>query len=243
MSRIGRPRAATVIAFVALLAAIGGTAYAGKANKKIKVTSKNIVDGTIKGKDVKVNALKGKQIAEGTLGKVPSAAQADNAATADSADTASQADSATTADTAGDADTVGGKSADELNDRWVLIGSDGTIQAQSGGFTLVDCYSTNANCYIDAGEDATVKAISAEIVTANNPDAGTDGLLTGETSAAPCFQATVNCAPPNTDDGNGGNNGVFVVAPRNSDGSAPAAGDRYAFYAFVSGASAEVPVR
>ena len=152
------------------------------------------------------------------------------------------------------ADQVDGRSAGEIEDaatakaaadaaakanaaktRWVLIGADGTIAAQSGGFRTVDCYSSNANCYIDAGEDVRDNGIGAEIATSNNPDAGTDGLLTGETSSSPCFFDFVNCAPAGTDSGNGGNPGVFVVTPRNSDGSAPAAGDRYPFYALVTG--------
>ena len=213
MSRIGRPRAATVIAFVALVAALSGTAYAAKT----MITSKNIVDGTIKGKDVKDDALKGKHVKESTLGKVPNAAQADSATSAN---------------------TIGGSSAADLEERWVLVGADGTIAAQSGGFSLVDCYDANANCYIDAGEDVTDNAISAEIATANNPDAGTDTQLTGDTSAAPCFLDFVNCGPMGTDSGNGGTNGVFVVVPRNSDGTDPGAGDRYPFYAFISDSEA-----
>jgi hypothetical protein len=84
----------------------------------------------------------------------------------------------------------------------------------------------------------TDNAISVEIATANNPDAGTDMQLTGDTSAAPCFLDFVNCGPPNTDSGNGGTNGVFVVVPRNSDGTDPGAGDRYPFYAFISDSEA-----
>ena len=55
---------------------------------------------------------------------------------------------------------VGGKSADDLDTRWALINEDGDIEAQSGGFTVVDCYTTNANCYIDIGEDATDNGIT-----------------------------------------------------------------------------------
>ncbi len=63
-----------------------------------------------------------------------------------------------------------------------------------------------------------------------------DGILTtGETSSAACFFGFVNCGPAGTDDSNGGNPGVFVVAPRNSDGTMSTAGDRYPFYAMVTG--------
>jgi hypothetical protein len=152
------------------------------------------------------------------------------------------------------ADEVDGQSANEIADaatakaaadatakagaaktRWVLIAPDGSIAAQSGGFKTVDCYRTNADCYIDAGEDVRDNGIDAEIATANHPAAGADGGLSGETSAAACFFDFVDCGPAGTDAGNGGNPGVFVVTPRESDGSAPAAGARFPFYAFVTG--------
>ncbi len=138
-----------------------------------------------------------------------------------------------------DADTVDGQSASALKERWVLVGADGMIIKQTGGFSLVNCYAANDNCYIDAGGDVRNNGVHAQIVTANNPDAGVDGQLSGDTSAAACFFDFVNCGPPGTDDSNGGNPGVFVVTPRNSDGSAPAVGDRYPFYAYVTGSQAQ----
>lgn len=138
-----------------------------------------------------------------------------------------------------DADTVDGESADALKTRWLLVGADGKIIKQTGGFKLVDCYELNTNCYIDGGGDMRNKGIHAEIATANNPDAGTDVELTGTTSAAPCFFDFVNCSPDGTDSSNGGNAGVFVVTPRNSDGTAPADDDRYSFYAYVTDSSAQ----
>jgi hypothetical protein len=148
------------------------------------------------------------------------------------------------------ADEVDGQSANEIADaatakaaadatqkaqaaktRWVLIGPDGRIAAQSGGFEVLDCYQADDNCYIDAGEDVRDNGIDAEIATANNPDAGTVGELSGETSSAACGFGFVNCAPAGAES----DNGVFVVTPRNSDGSGAGAGDRYPFYAFVTG--------
>jgi hypothetical protein len=152
------------------------------------------------------------------------------------------------------ADEVDGQSANEIADaatakaatdatskanaartRWVLVGANGAIVAQSGGFKVVNCYDADANCYLDAGEDVRDNGIGAEIVTATNPAAGTDGNLSGETSSSPCFFDFVDCAPAGTDSGNGGNAGVFVVTPRESDGTAPPAGSRFPFYAFVTG--------
>lgn len=133
--------------------------------------------------------------------------------------------------------------ANAAKERWVRIGEnaagDGAvILAQSGGFTLVNCYQANGNCYIDAGSDVTDNAISSEILTDNVENPGPDGAeqLSGTSSSSPCFLASVACGPAGTDSTNGGSNGVFVVTPRNVDGTVPAAGDRYSFTATVSAA-------
>ncbi len=127
--------------------------------------------------------------------------------------------------------------ADNAKERWVLIGSDGKIVKQSGGFSLINCYQANANCYIDAGSDVTNRAITTEIVTTNGTsDAGTPTQLTGDSSAAPCGLDFVACAPTGAENAN-----VFVVTPRNSDGTAvdTANGQKnYFFYAKVSAATA-----
>jgi hypothetical protein len=57
-----RPSHATVVAYLALFVALGGGAYAA-----LKVTSADIVDKTIRGRDVKPNALGSGQINEGGL--------------------------------------------------------------------------------------------------------------------------------------------------------------------------------
>jgi hypothetical protein len=90
-----------VVAFVALLAALSGTAVAlpGKNTvdsgdiKNNNVRGKDIRTSTVRGSDVKGDTLTGGDINESTLGQVPSAASAN---------------SATTATNAGNADSVGG---------------------------------------------------------------------------------------------------------------------------------------
>ena len=132
-----------------------------------------------------------------------------------------------------DADTLDGKDSSELQTRWALINESGQIEQQSGGFSIVNCYQTNANCYIDAGADVRSKGLRAQIAVAN-----TDGspILSGETGTAPCGAASVLCAPPNTED-----NEVIVVAPRDSAGAVPggvtppAAADAARFYVYVEG--------
>ena len=86
-----RPSPAMIVACVALVAAIGGSAYA--ASK-------------INGKDIKSNTVTGKQVKESTLGTVDKAKVAKRAK---KADTATSAESATTAESAGNADTLGGE--------------------------------------------------------------------------------------------------------------------------------------
>ena len=229
-----RPSPALAIAFVALFVSLGGVSY-GVATGSID--SREIKDGTIRGKDmrsssvtareigarsldgtdIKVNRVGGNAVKEeslesGKLGKVPSAG---------TADTATSAASAT------EATLLGGKTAAQIGTRWALIDENGAIEAQSGGFSLVDCYQTNANCYINAGEDVRNRGISAQVAVQN-----TDGTprFGGETGTAPCGATFVACAPPNTEGDN-----VLVVAPRDSTGVAPPANDRLRFYVFVTG--------
>jgi len=163
--------------------------------------------------ELRTGSVKGDEVDESTLGQVPSALRADSAAAADA---------------------VGGKSAAALDTRWALIAENGTIERQTGGFTIVNCFTANANCYIDAGEDVTNNGLHAQIAVAN-----TDGssVLSGETGVAPCGATFVLCAPTGTEA-----TGVIVVAPRESDGSpfgagtgAPAVADAPRFYVFVTG--------
>jgi len=138
-----------------------------------------------------------------------------------------------------DADTVDGKNAADLGSRWALIAENGTIEQQTGGFSIVNCYTANANCYISAGSDVRNKGLHANIAVAN-----TDGsaIFSGEAGVAPCGATFVACAPPNTEDNN-----VLVVTPRRSDGAgfdgvspataAPTTAQAARFYVYVDGAT------
>jgi len=157
--------------------------------------------------ELRTGSVKGDEVDEDTLAKVPSATGSDN---------------------------VGGKTAGQLDTRWALVSENGAIERQTGGFTIVNCFNANANCYIDAGDDVTNNGLHAQIAIAN-----TDGsaVLSGETGVAPCGATFVACAPPGTE-----TNNVIVVAPRESDGSvfgagpgAPAPANGARFYVFVTG--------
>src|SRR6266480_3306561 len=107
---------ANVMATIAVFIALGGTGYAaakinGKNIKNKSIAGKKLKNRTITRSKVKRNTLTGSEIAESKLGKIPSAANADNATHADSATHAGSADSATTA---GNANLIDGIDSSEL---------------------------------------------------------------------------------------------------------------------------------
>ena len=121
MSRIAsrRPSVSLVIACLALFVALGGVGYAAAtigsaAIVDNSIRSKDVRNNDLRGKDVRTNTLKGADVDESSLGKVPSAANADSAATAAHATNADNATNATTAQNAANADTVGGVGPDAL---------------------------------------------------------------------------------------------------------------------------------
>jgi hypothetical protein len=111
-----RPSPAMAVAFIALLAALSGTAVALPGKNTVDsgdlkrgavkagdigrnaVTGPKIRNGSVGSADVRNDGLTGTDINEGTLGQVPSANTANSATTANSANTAN---SATVADRAG----------------------------------------------------------------------------------------------------------------------------------------------
>lgn len=232
------PSPALVVAGLALFVSLGGVSYAvatgsidsreikdntvrGKDMRRSSITAREIRRRSLDGTDIKINRVGGNAVKEEVLEvekleKVPSAALADGAGL------------------------LGGKTAEQLDTRWALINESGAIEAQSGGFSIVNCYSANANCYLSAGEDVRDNGLVASISVAN---ADGSPILSGETGVAACGATSVNCAPPNTEDNN-----VLVVAPRTRDatgaltGTAPTPGttppapaDAARFYVFVTG--------
>jgi hypothetical protein len=187
------PKPAMIVALVALIAAVGGSAYAAAkidtqdiANDAItarqvendSLKGKDFKDGGLKGKDLKDDKLTGKQINEDKL--------------------------------------VGVKA------RWLLLNEQGQIEDQSGGFTVIDAYDTNANAYIDTGESLVGKGMTATIAIQNQVDvdggAGADPSFGGEVSVTRCqIPNVVECAPDGAK-----NDNALVVSPRESDGTAAA---------------------
>jgi hypothetical protein len=112
------------IALLALFIALGGTTYAAtalpansvgaKQLKKNAVINKKIKANAVTGAKVKNDSLTGADVNESTLGKVPSAANADHATSANSATTATNATNATNAATAANANLLNGIAANGL---------------------------------------------------------------------------------------------------------------------------------
>jgi hypothetical protein len=173
------------VAFIALLAALSGTAVAlpGKnsvdsgdiKNKQVKgkdlannaVTSKKVKNSSVTGGDVKNDSLTGSDINESTLGQVPSA---NTANTANSANTANTANSATTAGRAGD---LAGRKIDFR----VPPGTAATQVLNLGGLVLTASCDAAGNLSVVASttvEDAYFISRSLDSTTVTNLVQNTD---------------------------------------------------------------------
>jgi len=174
MPRMRRPSPSLVVAVIALVVALGGTAIAqslitGRDIRNGSITGKDIRNGTITGRKVKRDSLTGRQVRESSLGQVPSAANAQR---------------------------LGGRDADQFEPagRWALIqgtAAGATVLAQSGGFAVQRLATGTYN--VDTGASASGRALTATI----NPIGGL-GLVI----AAPCGGSAnnpggVNCAGVN----------------------------------------------
>jgi hypothetical protein len=100
---------ANVVATLALFIALGGSAYAvGEIN------SRDVKNRSLKGGDLRLNTVTGKEINESKVGTVPAARQAETAGIADISKSANSATTAGTADVANlarDAQTLAGQGA------------------------------------------------------------------------------------------------------------------------------------
>jgi len=222
-----RPSPAFVIACIALFVSMGGVSYAVATGS---IDSREIKDNTVRGKDLRANNITARELKrrslDGTDIKIERVGGNAVKEQVLEVEKLGKVPSAANADAAAN------------GVRWALVNEQGQIEQQTGGFTIVNCYSTNANCYVNAGEDVRNNGIHAQISAANIDETP---LLSGETGTAACGALSVNCAPPGTEDNN-----VLVVAPRESDGTppgeaaaavAPGPGNAARFYVFVTGPS------
>jgi hypothetical protein len=210
----GRPSPAMAVAFIALLAALSGTAVALPGKNTVDsgdlkknavkaadiarnaVTAPKIRNGAVNGGKVRNDSLTGTDINESTLGQVPSANTANSANTADSANTAS---SANTANTANNASQLGGLPASRFL-------SEGSLRS---GQTLTGTYAWAGN--IGAGEFVPATPISLPIPLAAAPTVSY--LPPGSAATAAC---------PGTVDDPDATPGNLCVYGRRQDGAVPA---------------------
>jgi hypothetical protein len=191
-----RPSGAMAVAFVALLAALSGTAVAlpgtnsvdsgdiknnAVKTKDIKnndVRSGDVRNATLKGADVKNDSLTGLDISESSLGKVPSAAQADSATNATNATNAANAANAAEA---------------APTKHWFVQLSEG----QNANVFSIGGIVLNASCVDDLGDTELNYTLSgpAGFAAAGDDDSDSDGN-------------PVLIEDPGADDSAGGNPGI-----------------------------------
>jgi hypothetical protein len=162
-SRLRRPSPALAIAVLALVVALGGSAYAVR-----QINGATIKIRSIPGNRIANNALTGTQINEARLGRVN---EARNATNSKFALRASAADSAANSLNAGNASALGGfpPSAFQGRIRWAVVNASGTVVDQSGGIASPTVHSGGSSTYvIDFGADLSHKAL---LVTPNGASA------------------------------------------------------------------------
>jgi hypothetical protein len=205
-----RPSPAMAVAFIALLAALSGTAVALPGKNTVDsgdlkknavkpadiarnaVTTPKIRNGAVNSPKVQDDSLTGADINESSLGQVPSANTANVANTANTATTANSATSAN------DAAQLGGLPASRFL-------SEGSLRS---GQTLTGAYAWAGN--IGAGEFVPATAISFPIPLAAGP---TSNYL------PPASAPTAAC--PGTVDDPDATPGNLCIYGRRQDGAAP----------------------
>jgi hypothetical protein len=156
-----RPSPSMVVALVALAVAMSGTAVAATT---LVNGDKLIKKHTLSGNRLHNNTVRGTQIKESTLGKVPSATHADsatsasNATHADSATNATNATNATTATTATKANSLPALT-------WTNLTLQGTTTVYAGGAYGTPSYTKDAQGFVHLSGALVQAANGAQIAT------------------------------------------------------------------------------
>jgi hypothetical protein len=184
-----RPSPALVISCISLFVAMGGVSYGvatgsidGREIKNNSVRGADIKNSSLTGNDVANNRLGGTDVKESSLGKVPNAGLLENQGPA------------------------------QFKTRWALVGEDGNIVEQSGGFTVVSKPGTNGqpttnpNIYISAGSSLIGKGLQVSTAIQNKidrtGDAVVDPAFSGDHAIGRCNSAAINCVPAGTNTDN-----------------------------------------
>jgi hypothetical protein len=174
-----------VVAVLALVVALGGSAYAVS-----RISGTAIRLRSIPGDRIRNNALTGTQINEARLGRVNEARNATNSKFALRSSAADSAANALNAGSARSADTLAGSAptAFQSRIRWALVDGAGNVIDQSGGIASPALRGPSNTYVIAFGTDLSRKAL---LVTPN----GSSAL---SVSAAPCggsLPGAVPCSP------------------------------------------------
>jgi len=188
-----RPSYSNVMATAAMFIALGGTSYAA-----VKITGAEVRDGTLTGRDVRNGSLSGRDVRDGSLraadiapGQIPSGPRGPQGVTGPKGDKGDKGDPG-----------PGG--------RWLLIDETGTIEQQSGGFTVISKPgvngqpASNPNVYVDTGSTLVGKGLSASTAIQNRLDRDGNGTadpaFAGDAAIGRCNTAAVTCAPAGTNE-------------------------------------------
>ena len=185
-----RPSYSNVMATAAMFIALGGTSYAA-----VKITGAEVRDGSLTGRDVRNSSLSGRDVRNGSLraadiarGQIPSGPRGPQ----------------------GVAGPTGGKGDPGPGGRWLLISETGSIEQQSGGFTVISKPgingqpASNPNVYVDTGATLAGKGLSASTAIQNRLDrdgnGAADPAFAGDAAIGRCNTAAVACAPAGTNE-------------------------------------------
>jgi hypothetical protein len=149
-----------VVAIIALVVALSGTAIAAS---KLISGDKLIKKQSLSGNRLRNHTITGQQVNLATLGKVPSAANADHASNADRVTNATSAINATNAANAGNANTLGGQSpsAFDASGNWTRSGLVTAAAGQAVTMATFGPFTLTLKCS-DNGDEADVQATSSE---------------------------------------------------------------------------------
>jgi hypothetical protein len=182
--RLRRPSPALAIAVLALVVALGGSAYAVS-----RINGSAIKRRSIPGDRIRNNALTGTEINKARLGRVNEAKNATNSKFALRASAADSAANALNAGSARSADTLAGSppTAFQGRIRWALVNASGTVVDQSGGIASPTVHSSSTYV-IDFGADLSHKAL---LVT---PNGATAQPVSAQVNDSTHAQVTVGAA-------------------------------------------------
>ena len=190
-----RPSYSNVMATAAMFIALGGTSYAA-----VKITGAEVRDGTLhrarrpqrlaeRARRPRTDvSLRAADIARGQIPSGPRGPQG----------------------VAGQQGDKGDKGDKGPGGRWLLIDETGSIEQQSGGFTVISKPgidgqpASNPNVYVDTGATLVGKGLSASTAIQNRLDRDGNGTadpaFAGDAAIGRCNTAAVACAPAGTNE-------------------------------------------